>query len=94
MHPLTNPISNVFENQKSVDIRLLEVSKLLKIPYISLIDVLCNFQSCEVTFNDEFIYRDPGHLRRNLLPETITALIHHTNLTSSLEKAVKGSVRD
>lgn len=39
-------------------------------------DHLCNDQSCATMINGEFIYRDPGHLRRNLTEQTTIQLSH------------------
>lgn len=37
-------------------------------------DYLCDQAGCRTTINGEFIYRDAGHLRRNLAPETLRQL--------------------
>ena len=46
------------------------------ITVISPEDYLCDQAGCRTTINGEFIYRDAGHLRRNLSPETLRQLAH------------------
>jgi hypothetical protein len=49
----------------------------------SPVDYLCKDQSCTTMINGEFIYKDEGHLRRNLREQTkveLSDLLHFGNL--------------
>jgi peptidoglycan/LPS O-acetylase OafA/YrhL len=48
-----------------------------------MVDNLCSGQSCTTTVDDEFIYYDSAHLRRNLKEQTkrdLTAMLHFAEL--------------
>lgn len=48
--------------------------KRANVSVISPEDYLCDYSGCKTIVNEEFIYRDSGHLRRNLKPETLSQL--------------------
>jgi hypothetical protein len=51
-------------------------------------DHLCGLEGCTTVVNNEFIYRDAVHLRRNLTAETKIQLSNLLHLRESLEEAV------
>jgi hypothetical protein len=54
--------------------RLLQFASKNHIPIAFPDERLCDDKSCLTWINHEFIYRDSGHLRRNLSPETFKVL--------------------
>jgi hypothetical protein len=46
---------------------------------------LCDGKECATWLNGEFIYRDSGHLRRNLAPETYRLLSEAFGLPGLLD---------
>jgi peptidoglycan/LPS O-acetylase OafA/YrhL len=50
-------------------------------------DYLCDGSGCRTTVNNEFIYRDNGHLRRNLKTETLSELADILGISRLLSKA-------
>lgn len=54
---------------------------------------LCNAEACTVIINNEFIYRDPGHSRRNLKPETFVLLAEKMGLTELMRRVAAGPAR-
>ena len=50
-------------------------------------DHLCSDGRCAVEVNGEFLYRDTAHLRRNLTPETLHALVERLRLADLLRSA-------
>ena len=64
-----------FEERSSTEVAALQKAVRL-IPdarFINPSDTLCGGPDCIVTMNGEFLYRDTGHLRRNLKPETLAS---------------------
>lgn len=53
--------------------------------FINPSDALCDGPNCVVTMNDEFLYRDTGHFRRNLKPETLRMLADRMHLEVGLQ---------
>jgi peptidoglycan/LPS O-acetylase OafA/YrhL len=62
--------------QKQIHDLLRTLSKQDGVSIISPEDYLCDHSGCTTTVNGEFIYRDSGHLRRNLKTETLLKLAH------------------
>jgi hypothetical protein len=50
-------------------------------------DAQCDEKGCRTMVNGEFIYRDAGHLRMNLLPATLAKLSREFHLKQALEMA-------
>jgi peptidoglycan/LPS O-acetylase OafA/YrhL len=51
-------------------------------------DHLCGLDGCTTVLNDEFLYRDSNHLRKNLTTETKFKLSKRLQLRESLQQAV------
>jgi peptidoglycan/LPS O-acetylase OafA/YrhL len=65
-----------------------ELERLAMAPDVQFIDpmvTMCPSTRCLARLNDEFLYRDPGHLRRNLSIGTLAALAAMLNVESALE---------
>jgi peptidoglycan/LPS O-acetylase OafA/YrhL len=62
------------QNQWSTRERLLKVAHANGVALILPDERLCDEKGCAIWLNGEFIYRDNGHLRRNLAPETFALL--------------------
>jgi hypothetical protein len=50
---------------------------------------LCNVAGCVTTLNGEFIYKDEGHLRMNLKPETLAALDDRLEFSTTLDRHIE-----
>jgi peptidoglycan/LPS O-acetylase OafA/YrhL len=56
-------------------------------PNVSVVlpqDFMCDSDGCPTSLNGEFLYRDTNHIRRNLLPETTSQLVHLLHLPQKL----------
>jgi peptidoglycan/LPS O-acetylase OafA/YrhL len=51
-------------------------------------DAQCDQRGCRTVVNGEFIYRDNGHLRMNLTPQTEAELVKEFHLREALDAAV------
>lgn len=58
-----------------------------------LTDYVCDATRCLTYLNGEFLYRDAGHLRRNLTPATATALMQLLKLDTLLGSPQPGAER-
>jgi SGNH domain (fused to AT3 domains) len=54
-------------------------------------DYLCTSDGCTTVLNNEFLYRDNSHLRRNLTAETKIELVNRLRLQESLQEAASKS---
>jgi hypothetical protein len=54
---------------------------------------LCNIAGCVTTLNGEFIYKDEGHLRMNLTPETLAALDNRLHFSAILDRHIENMVQ-
>jgi hypothetical protein len=59
---------------------------------LSPTDALCGAERCSLSVNDQFLYRDTSHIRRNLKPDTRRILADRIGLTGELKQAA-ASVR-
>jgi len=62
-------------------------------PQVSVLlprDFMCDDEGCPTSLNGEFLYRDTGHLRRNLKAETTEQFVHLLHLPETLAHAAMG----
>ncbi|MCP1850634.1 MULTISPECIES: SGNH hydrolase domain-containing protein [unclassified Bradyrhizobium] len=57
-------------------------------------DAMCDSVSCKTYINDEFIYRDASHIRRNLEPETLHELAGLIGLPAALNNQISSASQD
>jgi hypothetical protein len=60
-----------------------------RLPNVSVLippDVMCDAKGCPTSLDGEFLYRDAGHLRRNMPPETRAKLARMLGLYEALGK--------
>jgi hypothetical protein len=55
-------------------------------------DKLCGGNACELTMDGEFLYRDVGHIRRNLSQQAKTHFADRIGLTEALTRGRKSAV--
>ncbi|WP_247456287.1 MULTISPECIES: acyltransferase family protein [unclassified Bradyrhizobium] len=57
-------------------------------------ETMCDSVSCKTYINDEFIYRDASHIRRNLEPETLHELAGLIGLPAALNNQISSASPD
>jgi peptidoglycan/LPS O-acetylase OafA/YrhL len=77
------------QNQRTTHDLLRHQSEQGKYKLILPEDNLCNIAGCVTTLNGEFIYRDEGHLRMNLAPETLAALDNRLEFSTTLDRHIE-----
>ena len=68
------------------------VKTLPRVSTVTPADELCTANGCEIYLNGEFLYMDPGHIRRNLRLQTRKALAERIGLTAALSGPVRAAV--
>ncbi len=77
------------QNQKTTHDLLRQQSEQGKYKLILPEENLCNIAGCVTTLNGEFIYKDEGHLRMNLKPETLAALDNRLEFSTTLDRHIE-----
>jgi peptidoglycan/LPS O-acetylase OafA/YrhL len=68
------PRDVIDRNHAATNQLLRSLSERWPVSVIVPVDAMCDRQRCITALNGEFLYRDAGHLRRNLSPETLRKL--------------------
>jgi len=72
------------------DQMLIEVAKSLPgVVAVLPTEKICRNDACELSMDGEFLYRDSGHIRRNLLLQTRKDFADRIGLTAALAGARK-----
>ena len=75
------------------DQMLIEVAKSLpNVEAVLSTEKLCGGDACELTIDGEFLYRDAGHIRRNLPEQTMKHFAERIGLTEALARGRKDAV--
>jgi SGNH domain (fused to AT3 domains) len=85
---------NVKRASTPTDGMLMEVAKSL--PNVAAIiptEKMCRDDACDVFLDGEFLYRDPGHIRRNLRLQTKKDFADRIGLTAALAGAHQDAAR-